>query len=289
MDDYGDYLPMSIKTLTCSYKFKKPLKRNNNIPKNVRVLVLDNYNFPIIKQRVPETIHTLALGSNFKDFESLSKLPQSSIFNLTLGVENCELTDEEIKQFIPKTITKLTKNRTNYPFDKSSVDKHDRFQWFIDYKNPIGKGGCSIGVFKGKKLDGKINNILIPNEGCCAIKIVLHKEMGKHEIITLNKLIGIENENIIKFYGYGKGVHTDGQECLFIYMEYLEGYETISDIFKNKRVTEPTFNFSELQIAKVIKYFCESLKLLHEQGVENCNLSNDDFKKYTNSYKNECQ
>ncbi|EGC39049.1 hypothetical protein DICPUDRAFT_148184 [Dictyostelium purpureum] len=103
---YGSNLPDSITSFTCSYNFDKPLESNNNIPKKVLYLTLDNYNHPIIKDSIPSTCHTLILGSEFRHFESLSNL-SSSVSSLTFGVKDCQLSNYQIKQYISKTISKI--------------------------------------------------------------------------------------------------------------------------------------------------------------------------------------
>ncbi|EGC33705.1 hypothetical protein DICPUDRAFT_98488 [Dictyostelium purpureum] len=114
-NENGGNLPPSIKKFTCSYDFKSPLRMNNNIPKNALEVILDNYNYPIIKNSIPETVHTLTLGENFKDleeFKSFSNLPPS-VINLTFGVCNCHFSDEQIKEYIPNNISSITIKRKN--------------------------------------------------------------------------------------------------------------------------------------------------------------------------------
>ncbi|EGC39699.1 hypothetical protein DICPUDRAFT_147525 [Dictyostelium purpureum] len=254
----GGFLPASIKILTCSYKFKKPLKRNNNIPKDILVLVLDNYNFPITIRCFPETIHTLTLGSNFTHFESLSNLPQSSIFNLTLGVENCALTDEEIKQFIPKTITKLTINRTN-PIE---INKPLINDWEIDCNNELyfSESKNCIGFFKARILNGIFNNKIIPNNGECIVNI-FSKEDNYIHIGTWEQLENIKHNNILETYGHYYGDYEKYRECLIVFMEYIKGYKSISELL-NKG-----YKFSENEIKKVANYLLFTLAFLHKKKI----------------------
>ncbi|EGC39697.1 hypothetical protein DICPUDRAFT_147523 [Dictyostelium purpureum] len=100
-NEYGGNIPESIKKFQCSYNFKAALKKNNNIPKTVHSLVLNNYNHSILKESIPKSTRSLTLGSNFKDFASLTNIP-SSVFNLTFGVKDYQISDDELI-FIPKT------------------------------------------------------------------------------------------------------------------------------------------------------------------------------------------
>ncbi|EGC37869.1 hypothetical protein DICPUDRAFT_149485 [Dictyostelium purpureum] len=91
--EHGDSIPSSIKIFSSNYNFKSPLKRNNNIPKNVQYLSLKNYNQSIIKESIPFGVSFLELGSKFTHFKSLKNLPKSLI-SLTIGVENTKDIDK---------------------------------------------------------------------------------------------------------------------------------------------------------------------------------------------------
>ncbi|EGC38584.1 hypothetical protein DICPUDRAFT_75824 [Dictyostelium purpureum] len=106
----GDNLNATIYDFTWSLNFTKTFKKNNYLPKEATILVLDNFNQKIIKDTFPKKVHTLTLGSNFKDFETLKYLPES-VKNLTFGVEKA-LSDEE-KKNIPERILKTKININN--------------------------------------------------------------------------------------------------------------------------------------------------------------------------------
>ncbi|EGC30211.1 hypothetical protein DICPUDRAFT_158081 [Dictyostelium purpureum] len=104
-NEYGGNLPDTIKNFTCLYNFGKPFKKNNNIPKKVSILSLDNYNHPITKDCIPSTCHTLTLGSkfNFQHIKSFTNLP-ATITNLSFGISDGILTDDQIKKLIPASV-----------------------------------------------------------------------------------------------------------------------------------------------------------------------------------------
>ncbi|EGC39691.1 hypothetical protein DICPUDRAFT_147516 [Dictyostelium purpureum] len=108
---YGGNLPPSIKKFTCAHFFQVSLRRNNNIPKGASEIILSNYNKPIVTNTIPISCNILTLGSDFQHFDSINKLP-TSVYNLTFGVKNCQLKDEEIIKIIDsKSITKFIINR----------------------------------------------------------------------------------------------------------------------------------------------------------------------------------
>ncbi|EGC30210.1 hypothetical protein DICPUDRAFT_158080 [Dictyostelium purpureum] len=104
-NEYGGNLPDTIKNFTCLYNFEKPLKKNNNIPKKVSILSLDNYNHPITKDSIPSTCHTLTLGSkfDFQHIKSFTNLP-ATIVKLSFGISDGMLTDDHIKKLIPASV-----------------------------------------------------------------------------------------------------------------------------------------------------------------------------------------
>ncbi|EGC34647.1 hypothetical protein DICPUDRAFT_34641, partial [Dictyostelium purpureum] len=273
---YGGSIPSSIKVFRCGYNFKSPLKRNNHITKNIQILFLPNYNQPIVEDSIPSSVFFLELGSKFTHFESLKNLPKSIIF-LHIGIED-NRDKVKIKKNVPLEEVELEPNvneRVDFGMHSltmgcDNLPKHIDSEWLIDQSNPLGKGSFSEGVYKAKKLDGKINDKQLPNNGDCVIKIIDTKKfekIAKRELEIIDILIGLETqcEEIIKFYGYGFGVDQNNNDngLLYIYMEYLEGYESMDKELKkigNQR-------FPEHLILNIVNQCEHGLNFLHKNKI----------------------
>ncbi|KAK5575145.1 hypothetical protein RB653_010401 [Dictyostelium firmibasis] len=102
----GRNIPFStILFLRCGFNFKT-LAHQKILPESVTNLQLYNYNIEIKRDVIPQKVKSLTLGSNFKDFESLSNLP-SSVIDLTFGVSE-SFDENQLTKEIEKIQTHIT-------------------------------------------------------------------------------------------------------------------------------------------------------------------------------------
>ncbi|KAK5575136.1 hypothetical protein RB653_010392 [Dictyostelium firmibasis] len=102
----GYNIPYStILFLRCGFNFKTPVHQRS-LPESVTNLQLYNYNIEIKRKGIPQRVKSLTLGSDFKDFESLSNLP-SSVIDLTFGVSE-SFDENQLTKEIEKIQTHIT-------------------------------------------------------------------------------------------------------------------------------------------------------------------------------------
>ncbi|EGC40477.1 hypothetical protein DICPUDRAFT_146611 [Dictyostelium purpureum] len=140
-------------------------------------------------------------------------------------------------------------------------DEDDEFIPHIDQEweinTVVGSGGFSK-VYKGKKLNGKINGKTVGGL-FTAIKVIEKHKFEFNEINILKKLK--QHSSIAKFYGLGKD-----EKHIYIYMEYVYGI-SIADKLRMAQGCK----FPENEIHTIVKSLVEAIYFIHH----NCIIHRD--------------